>query len=109
MANSSEVHIGRLIKAVFSESGMTVTELAKQLSCERTNIYTIFRRRTVDVELLAKLSKVLHHNFLDDAMKLYGLTATYNPTLSLNFRLEDMSLEKIEHLMKLLDEFKEIV
>ena len=88
---------------------MTVTELAKQLSCERTNIYTIFRRRTVDVELLAKLSKVLHHNFLDDAMKLYGLTATYNPTLSLNFRLEDMSLEKIEHLMKLLDEFKEIV
>lgn len=106
MANVDEVHIGELVKAVFKKSGMTVKELATQLNCERTNIYTIFRRRTIDVELLAKLSKALHYNFLDEAMKLYGLTATFSPTLNLNLLFEKLTMEHIHHLMQVLEEFK---
>lgn len=106
MANTDNVHIGQLVKSVFDESGMTVSELARKLHCERTNVYTIFRRRTIDVELLAKLSKALNYNFLDEAMKLYGLTATFSPTLSLNFLLENLTMENIHHLMKALEDFK---
>ena len=53
------LHIGRLIKTVFERSGMSVSEFARQLNCERTNIYTIFKRRTIDVELLINISKIL--------------------------------------------------
>ena len=106
MANTDNVHIGQLVKSVFDESGMTVSELARQLRCERTNVYTIFKRRTIDVELLAMLSIILNHNFLDDAMRLYGLTATFSPELNICIGFEDFSVEKIERLAKMLDEFK---
>jgi hypothetical protein len=107
MANTDNVHIGQLVKSVFDESGMTVSELARQLHCERTNIYTIFRRRTVDVELLAMLSEILNHNFLDDAMRLYGLTATFSPKFNLNINFDDFTVEKMEHLAEMLAEIKD--
>lgn len=103
---NDNVHIGQLVKSVFEESGMSVSELARQLRCERTNVYTIFKRRTVDVELLAMLSEILNHNFLDDAMRLYGLAATFSPKLNLSIHLDDFTAEKIEHLVEVLNEFK---
>lgn len=106
MTNTDNVHIGQLVKSVFDESGMSVSELARQLHCERTNVYTIFKRRTVDVELLAMLSEILNHNFLDDAMRLYGLTATFSPKLNLSISLDDFTAEKIERLAEVLAEFK---
>lgn len=109
MDKSHKIHIGNLVKSVFNESGMTVSELARQLSCERTNIYTIFKRRTVDVELLAKLSEILNHNFFDDAMLLYGLTATFSPKLNLTISFEGITTEKIKRLEEVLDELKEEV
>ena len=106
MSNTNNVHIGQLVKSVFEESGMSVSELARQLRCERTNVYTIFKRRTIDVELLAMLSEILNHNFLDDAMRLYGLTATFCPKLNLCISLDGLTAEKIEHLAEVLDVFK---
>lgn len=107
MVNTDNVHIGYLIKSVFDESGMTVSELARQLHCEPTNVYTIFKRRTVDVELLAMISEILNHNFLDDAMKLYGLTATFSPKLELNIGFDGFTAEKVERLKEMLSEFSE--
>lgn len=106
MANNDKVHIGQLVKTVFDERGMSVSELARQLNCERTNVYTIFRRRTVDVELLAQLSEILDHNFLDDAMRLYGLTATFSPKLNISISLDDLTPEKMERLKGMLSELK---
>ena len=106
MANTGDVHIGQLVKSVFDERGMTVSELARQLNCERTNVYTIFRRRTIDVELLAQLSEILDHNFLDDAMRLYGLTATFSPKLNISIGLDNFTPEKMERLKEMLSELK---
>jgi hypothetical protein len=36
-----------------------VTWLAKQLNCDRTNIYKIFKRQTVDTALIERLSKIM--------------------------------------------------
>ena len=107
MATQTNLHIGHLIKSVFDESGMTVSELARQLHCERTNVYTIFRRRTIDVELLAMLSEILSHNFLDDVMRLYGLTATFSPKLNICIGFEDFTIEKMEQLMEVFSKFND--
>ena len=102
---NNEVHIGQIIKTVFDESGMTVSELARQLRCERTNVYTIFRRRTIDVELLARLSEILNHNFLDDAIRQYGLDTTLTQQLNLSITFSNLPAEKI----MLLAQFMEIL
>lgn len=95
------LHIGRLVKTVFERSGMTVSDFARQLNCERTNVYTIFKRRTIDVELLVNISKILEYNFFEDVLKETNLNT--KTTHDINIRLQDCPEEK----MALLKEFLE--
>ena len=57
------VHIGEIIKRVVKEKGLSVTEFGKRISKHRRNVYDIFKRESVDTELLQKISKVLEHDF----------------------------------------------
>lgn len=107
MTDPGNIHIGHMIKSVFDKSGMTVSELARRLHCERTNVYTIFKRRTVDVELLAKISKVLGHNFLEEAMIAYGLIAPISPKFSINITLEELGAEQLDFFKQMIAKLKE--
>lgn len=40
--------------------------LAKKINCDRTNIYKIFQRPSIDTELLARISKALDYDFFLD-------------------------------------------
>ncbi len=100
------LHIGRLIKTVFERSGMTVSEFARQLNCERTNIYTIFKRRTIDVELLINISKILNYNFFEDILKETNLNI--KTTHDINIRIQDCPEEKIKIFEELLEKMKEM-
>lgn len=95
------LHIGRLIKTVFERSGMTVSEFARRLNCERTNIYTIFKRRTIDVELLINISKILNYNFFEDILKETNLNI--KTTYDINIKLRDCPEEKIKIFEEFLD------
>ena len=95
------LHIGQLIKTVFERSGMTVSDFARQLNCERTNVYTIFKRRTIDVELPVNISKILEYNFFEDVLKETNLNT--KTTHDINIKLQDCSEEK----MMILKEFLE--
>jgi hypothetical protein len=57
------VHIGSIIKKIFDERGESVSWFAKQLYCDRTNIYSIFKRESIDTALLVKISIILNHDF----------------------------------------------
>ena len=100
MAQQANLHIGQLVKTVFDKSGMSVAEFARQINCDRTNVYTIFRRRTIDVELLVKISYILEHNFLDDVMQLTGLRAKYSPSLNLNISFDNRTAEETYDVIK---------
>lgn len=65
------LHIGNLIKETFRKAPKkrTIEWLAEQLNCQPNNIYNIFRRQTIDTELLMKFSEVLHHDFFADLSK----------------------------------------
>lgn len=60
--------IGQRIKEVFDSmpKGCTVVWFARQLHCERANIYRIFQRENIDIELLRRISLVLNHDFFKD-------------------------------------------
>jgi len=57
------IHIGKTIEEVFNKKGMTVSELARRINKSRENIYSIFKRKTIDTGLLVNLSNVLEHDF----------------------------------------------
>ena len=93
-------HIGHLIKSVFDTKKMSVSEFARQIHCERTNVYTIFNRPSIDIDLLARISKVLEHNFFEDVMQEYGLSHLFSPQLNIQIDLESCTKEEADLLMQ---------
>lgn len=57
------IHIGIVIEKVLRDQGKTVTWFARSLYCDRTNVYKIFQRESVDSEMLYRISKILSHDF----------------------------------------------
>jgi len=57
------VHIGNKIKSTVQKRGMLVAEFARRINKSRENVYSIFRRKTIDTGLLVTISKVLDHDF----------------------------------------------
>lgn len=59
------IHIGSLIEKELYRQERSVTWFAKKLCCDRTNVYSIFKRKSIDTALLLRVSIVLHTNFFD--------------------------------------------
>ncbi len=57
------MHIGEKIEARAKELRMGPTELARRISTSKQNVYGIYRRSSIDTELLQKLSKALDYDF----------------------------------------------
>jgi hypothetical protein len=57
------ISIGRLIEKELRNQERTVTWLARQINCERSNVYKIFERDSIDTEQLMRISNALGKNF----------------------------------------------
>jgi len=55
--------IGQLIKERVEAVNMEVTAFAKLINKERSNIYDIFKRDSIDTKLLKKIGQVLDYDF----------------------------------------------
>ncbi|MBQ8713144.1 MAG: XRE family transcriptional regulator [Prevotella sp.] len=60
------MHIGQKIKEVLSQKHKPVTWLAREINCERTNVYNIFGRKDISTGLLQKISIILGYDFFKD-------------------------------------------
>jgi predicted transcriptional regulator len=60
------IHIGKAIKQKVKERGLRVVDFANAIHCNRTNVYDIFSRKSIDVEQLILISKVLEHDFISE-------------------------------------------
>jgi plasmid maintenance system antidote protein VapI len=60
---ASKLHIGKLIKQKFDESGITKVAFAQKLNCGRNNIYLIFDKNSINTQLLYQISTILHFDF----------------------------------------------
>lgn len=61
-----DIHAGERIKEHLANTGLSVSEFARRLNCHRQNVYDIFKRKTIDVTLLQRISKVLEHDFVSE-------------------------------------------
>ena len=68
-AKQLTLHIGQLIKEELERQERTVSWFARKLYCDRSNIYKLFKRSTIDTELLLRISVILNHDFFGDYME----------------------------------------
>lgn len=69
--------IGKRIENEVRKQEWDITKFADAICCKRNNVYNIFKRNNIDIQLLARISKVLKHNYfkdLADAPELAELT-----------------------------------
>lgn len=61
---TKNIHIGTLIKQKLESSPLSITQFADCIHCDRTTVYDIFKRKSIDIDRLLLISEVLHYNFL---------------------------------------------
>ena len=64
-----DIHVGNMIKKELKMQGRSVKWLAKEIYCEKSNIYKMFNRKSIDLGQLMLISNVLQHNFLRDCFE----------------------------------------
>ena len=64
--SSTELHLGRLVKAELVRQGRTAVWLAKQVDCTPENLYKVFHTQWPTLHLLFKISQALDHDFFKD-------------------------------------------
>lgn len=63
------MHIGERIKEIMAVKHRSVVWVARQINCERTNVYNIFARKDINTHLLQQLSLILDHDFFKELSK----------------------------------------
>lgn len=58
--------IGSLIKLELEKQERSISWLARKLSCDRTKVYRILQKHSIDTYDLARISLILSHDFFID-------------------------------------------
>ena len=95
------LHIGEKIKEELEKSGLSISEFSRRISLSRENSYAIFKRKSMDTDLLLKISQVLNHNFF-----LYYLDIIESEKLT-QLRIQIDALQKEVTYLKKINELLE--
>ena len=60
------INIGQRIKEELTCQERTVSWLARKINCNRSGVYRIFDKNSIDTSLLEKISVALNHNFMEE-------------------------------------------
>jgi hypothetical protein len=55
--------VGSLIKEIVEKRGMAHSAFARKINRSPQNVYDLFKRKTIDIDLLAEIGKVLDYDF----------------------------------------------
>lgn len=63
------MHIGERIREVMEIRHRSVVWVARQINCERTNVYNIFARKDINTHLLRQMCQILDYDFFKELSK----------------------------------------
>jgi len=99
-----EIHIGKKIQFIFNQSGLTVSQFARMLEVQRTRVYYIFESKSIDTDLLCKISDVLHHDFISEIYLRKREGHNQNPTtINIHFQIAS---ERLADFIKSINKLK---
>lgn len=104
--------IGQLIKERVESSQFDVTEFAKKINKERSNVYDIFKRDSIDTALLKKIGQVLGYDFFQDLLepetiKEIAIRNAATNKCYVELELSDSEIEKFGLKDKIVKKLKE--
>lgn len=62
-------HIGLSIRNELKRQERSVSWFARYLSCDRSNVYRIFNKESLDTAMLQRICRILNHDFFADISK----------------------------------------
>jgi transcriptional regulator with XRE-family HTH domain len=89
--------IGERIKDVFEAKKMKLKDFAEAIGVARQNVYRIFEKDTIDIDLLLQISTVLEHDFIRYYTNKLSDNTRFGSVI-LHKRLESDSDKEIEQL-----------
>lgn len=63
------IKIGQKIKEVVKSKRINVVQMANDLGMERSNLYNIFERDSIDTDLLKKIGHYVEYDFFQDLLE----------------------------------------
>lgn len=69
------IHIGHLIEQELRRQERSVAWFARKLHCDPSNVYKIFKKQSIDTQLLVNISSILQHDFF-----LYYINKVESPS-----------------------------
>lgn len=89
--------IGAMINDEVRKQQISIVDFAKMINCTRANVYHIFERNNIDIELLKRISTVLNHNYFEDLANNMDLARPVELSEEETKRLQtiDMFLEAV--------------
>ena len=60
------IHVGSMVKQELRRQKTSVSWLSRQLNMERSGVYKMLHRRSIDISTLIQISIVLDHDFFAD-------------------------------------------
>lgn len=64
------VHIGAIIQERLRQEGRSIGWFAKEMNCDRSNMYKMLGRAHLDSNFILRASKILEHDFFKDISSL---------------------------------------
>jgi len=61
-----KLHIGDSIRKVLAEKEKSVSWLAQNIPCDRSNLYRMLKKQNFDLYTLCRISILLEYNFLKE-------------------------------------------
>ena len=110
------VNIGAIIKAKTLERNLSQEKLGKLINKSKQNVNDIFKRKSIDTELLLKLCDVLQYNFFEHYYEEEPLKSMRNEDLQRFKKLIDELTagnaykdEKIKNLNEIIESNRELL
>ena len=75
------IHIGKLIKEIAKKKRLSQEAIGKMINTTKQNVGNIFRRKSIDTELLLKISEALEVNFFEYYYNEEPLKSMRNETI----------------------------
>lgn len=95
--------IGSLIEKEVRKQQWPISKFAEAICCGRKNVYDIFKRSSIDMLQLAKISEVLKHNFFEDLVNNPGLVDFSNPVIAKEFEKKRALSQFMDVMPRVLD------
>ncbi len=58
--------IGSIIKEELERQERSMSWFARKLSCDRSNVYRLFQKHSIDTSLLSRISVILNRDFFSE-------------------------------------------